>query len=141
MTHPRPGLDNLVKPAFRSLMHRVAIIYDVPSSLGLRLRPRHHVASGRLSQVRHPFASVPQGAVGGRLRRSETQGLETNSARRENVGGELPHISTTIGTPSGSQFTVNKPSRRVNFSGIVGRIVKLGGNALDNTYVPIYACK
>ena len=100
MTHPRPGLDNPVKPAFPSLMHRVAIIYDVPSSLGLRLRPRYHVASGRLSQVRHPFASVPQGAVGGRLRRSETQGLETNSARRENVGGELPHISTTIGTPS-----------------------------------------
>ena len=34
------------------------------------------------------------------LRRSESQGLETNPARRDNVGGELPHISTTIGTPS-----------------------------------------
>ena len=33
---------------------------------GLRGRPRDPVASGRLSQVRHPFASVPRGVVGQR---------------------------------------------------------------------------
>jgi hypothetical protein len=42
------------------------------------------------------------------LRRSESQGLETNPARRDNVGGELPHISTTIGTPSGSVRELGK---------------------------------
>ena len=33
---------------------------------GLRGRPRDQVASGRLSQVRHAFASVPRGVVGRR---------------------------------------------------------------------------
>jgi hypothetical protein len=113
MNHPRPGSDNPVKPEFPSLMHRVAIIHDVPSSVGLRLRPRHHVASGRLSQVRHPFAFVPPGAVGGRLCRSETQGLETNSAWREHVGGELPHISTTIGTTLVTPWTTGHIDRCV----------------------------
>jgi hypothetical protein len=35
---------------------------------GLRGRPRDHVASGRLSQVRHAFASAPRGVVAQRLR-------------------------------------------------------------------------
>ena len=60
---------------------------------GLRGRPRDPVASGRLSQVRHPFAFVPRGVVGQRLRRSESQGLDTNPARRDNVRGNLPHFN------------------------------------------------
>ena len=44
--------------------------------------------------------SVTLGVVGRRLRRSESQGLDTNPARRDNVRGELPPISTTDGTPS-----------------------------------------
>jgi Transposase IS66 family/IS66 C-terminal element len=65
-----------------------------------RGRPRDHVASGRLSQVSHAFASAPREVIGRRLRRSESQGRDTNPARYEDVRWELPHISTTNGTPS-----------------------------------------
>ena len=60
---------------------------------GLQGRPGYQFASERLSQVRHPFASVRRGVVRppSFLRRSESQGLDTNPARRNNVRGELPH--------------------------------------------------
>jgi hypothetical protein len=80
-----------------------------------RGRPRDPVASGRLSQVRHAFASAPRDVVGRRLRTSESQGLDTNPTRRENVRGELPHISTTDGTPSQSVSRIvrNRPGMSV----------------------------
>jgi hypothetical protein len=68
-----------------------------PSFVGRR---RNRVSSERLSQVRHAFASAQRDVVGRRLRRSESQGLDTNPAWRDNVRGEPPPISTTDGTPS-----------------------------------------
>ena len=41
----------------------------------------------------------PRGVVGGRLRRSETQGLETNPARRKNVRGNRPTFQLQSGHP------------------------------------------
>jgi hypothetical protein len=92
-----------------------------------RGRPRDHVASGRLSQVRHAFASVPREVIGRRLRRSESQGLDTNPARCEDVRWELPHISTTNGTPSWDR-------ERQTYRGFFGRIGRMNQHPSSYQY-------
>ena len=41
--------------------------------------------------------------------RSESKGLDTNPAGRENVRGELPHISTTIGRVAPGDYSPRAP--------------------------------